>query len=327
MGDYLLKNIAVIGYGTIGGESGPDLALQGLNVHVVDPDSNARVRASLSGLFAGIYEDISQLPSNIEAVIEAIPELPEKKAKVISDISAKVDESAYILITSSTMPSSAFVDNVRNPERLMNFHILPDKSVRPFIELQGSGKTKPETLKYIATTFSGYGYNIAIVHGESKGFIFNRMWHSLMLALFDLMEKYDYRDVDYSAAKYFNWQYGPVMVMDMIGHDTLYNVFSLVMKERGEIPVRIQQMYDKKTLGLKSKKGFFEYRSPDLEGLHLAGREFLSTPRKPVDEIQQRVWGAIKAAANQLLKEGQEKGEIRKAVRYGFPIENLEPFE
>ena len=69
--------------------------------------------------------------------------------------------------------------------------------------------------------------------------------------------------------------------------------------------------------------GFFKYKSNDLDGFHTEAIEFKKRYRgKVVQEIGDEFWVTIKNAAGNLLKDGQEEGEILKAVRDGFPIRN-----
>lgn len=328
-----MKNIGIVGLGTIGGELGPYLAKHGVTVYGVDIDPNVRRKAEQSRVYTGVFECIDQLPQNLDAVIEATPEIPDLKTKVLAEISKRVNNDAYILLTSSTMPSSAFTNYINNPRRLMNAHVLPDLEVRRFIEFQGAGTkyTEQGLLRTISDQFSKFDFNVAIINGESEGFIFNRIWHGVMFTIFDLMKKYKYEpwQIDHSCAEYFGWPYGPCMAMDLIGHDTLYNVFSLVVKKRGgHIPEVIKQLFEEGKLGLKSGKGFYEYNSSDLNGLHNAAEKFMCEYHSaPINqEVTNRVWGTIKMITNELLKSGQDREEIRKAVRYGFPIEKYDPF-
>ncbi len=326
-----MKNIGIVGFGTIGGELGPYLAKHGAAVYGVDVNSNARKRATLSRSFAKIFGNINKLPASLDAVIEATPEILTLKSRILTKINEKVNKNTYILLTSSTIPTSTFIEYVDNPERLMNAHILPDLRTRKFIELQGPGPkyTNQVLLKNVEKRFSKFGFNVAIVNGESEGFIFNRIWHGVMLTVFNLMKYYDHKDIDYSCAKHFEWRYGPVMAMDLIGYDTLYNVFSLVMEKQGEkVPSRIKEMKEDRTLGLKSGKGFYEYKSHDLDGLHKAAEDFMSSYSSTlIPDIATNIWNTIRTIANTLLENGQTKKEIQKAIRYGFPIEKYDPFE
>lgn len=328
-----MQKIGIVGLGTIGGELGPYLAKHGAAVYGVDTDGNVRRRAELSHSFAGVFSSIDQLPMDLDTVIEATPEIPQLKAEVLSQIAKGVTQNAYILMTSSTMPSSSFARLVDNSKRLMNAHVLPDLITRRFVEFQGSNYIEQTTtLENVSKKFSDLDFHTVIVNGESEGFIFNQIWHGVMLTAFDLMKRYKYEpwQIDHSCAEYFGWPYGPVMAMDLIGHDTLYNVFSLVAKKRGgSIPEAIKQLFEERMFGLKSGKGFYEYNSPDLSGLHSAAKKFVCDYHSaPINKyVIDSVWGTIKMIANELLKSGQREEDIRAAVRYGFPIEKYDPFE
>lgn len=322
-----MKQIAIIGLGTIGSELGPYLSERGALVYGVDDNHTARQQASSTKSFAKVCGDVAELPACLDAIFEATPEDPRLKARVLKRVST-LHGDAYLLSTSSTIPSSTYASIVENPRRLMNAHVLPDLRTRKFIELQQS--VSGQEFEHVADGLSSYGFRVAMIDGESDGFIFNQIWHRVMFMVFELMESRAYQDIDRSCATHFNWPYGPVMAMDLIGFDTLYKVFSLVQASRGiDIPKIVVQMNTEHKLGLKSRRGFYRYESPDLRGFHDAAKEFLASHSGAVSEdLAERVWGTIKQCANTLLANGQRKSEIMKAIRHGFPLhERFDPFE
>jgi len=318
-----LDDVGVIGLGTMGGEIAAYLAKRKSRVYGVDIASKARLRAAKQGL-TGVYARIDDLPVNLGTVIEAVPEDPSLKGSILEQLSGHVSDDTYLATISSTIPCSSYVDKVSHPERLMNTHILPDLRTRRFIELQGPGDyTQRESLEVMAHAFKEKGLAVAIVNGESPGYIFNQIWHNVMFTMFDLMREYSPVTIEYSCRDYFDMPYGGIMAMDLIGYDTLYKIFGRVEETVGiPVPEVIIKMNRKKTYGLESGKGFFEYDSPDLESLHKTAREFPELyPGSANREVGERIWSVIKGGAKSLVEHGQDKDDVFTAVRYGFPIE------
>jgi len=318
-----LDDVGIIGLGTMGGEIAAYLAKRKSRVYGVDVAPDARRRAAKRGL-AGVYARIDELPINLGAVIEAVPEDPSLKGSILEDLSGHVSEFTYLATISSMIPCSRYAEQVAHPERLLNAHILPDLRTRRFVELQGPGPyTDRKRLDAMARGFREKGFAVAIVNGESPGYLFNRMWHSVMFTMFDLMEQYSPVTIEYSCRDYFDMPYGGIMAMDLIGYDTLYTVFKQVEEMMGTpVPDVVIRMVRQKTYGLESGKGFFVYDRPDLDGFHETARRFPELyPGAADHQVGERIWNTIKAGARTLVEEGQDRDDVFTAVRYGFPIE------
>ncbi len=318
-----LDNVGVVGLGTMGGEIAAYLAQRGSCVYGVDIASEARLRAAKQGL-TGVYIGIDDLPRDLDTVIEAVPEDPSLKGSILEQLSSHVSESTYLGTLSSTIPCSSYADRVANPERLMNTHILPDLRTRRFVELQGPGKyTERAHLEAMAHAFQQKGFAVAIVNDESPGYIFNQIWHNVMFTMFDLMREHSPVTIEYSCRDYFGMPYGGIMAMDLIGYDTLYRIFGQVEATLGiPVPEVVVMMNKKKTYGLESGRGFFEYDSPDLEGFHKTAREFRKFyPGSANQRVGERIWSEIREGARRLVANGQDQDDVFTAVRHGFPIE------
>jgi len=298
-----LGDVGVIGLGTMGGEIAAYLARRGGYVYGVDIASKARQRAAKQGL-RGIYARIDDLPVKLDAVIEAVPEDTALKGSILERVNGHVSNDTYLATISSTIPCSTYTDKVSHPERLMNAHILPDLRTRRFVELQGPGQyTKRENLEAMAHAFKDKGFAAA--------------------TMFDLMRQYSPVTIEYSCRDYFDMPYGGVMAMDLIGYDTLYQIFGRVEETMGiPVPEVVVEMNRKETYGLKSGKGFFEYDRSDLEGFHKTAKEFPELYPGSADEaVGERIWNVIRQGAKRLVEHGQDKDDVSTAVRYGFPIE------
>lgn len=320
----VFQRVAVVGLGTIGQEIGRYLVKKGIEVYGVDIDGGAIERALHPGNFAGAYNTIDQLPDNLDAVIEASPEIADLKAQILSEISNRVGVNTYILMTSSTLPSSKYADRIHNPGRLMNWHILPDLRTRLYLDLQGPGDyTNENKLEIVAQESEALGFSVGRVKGESRGFIFNQIWHKVMIRALELYETYehDHEGLDHSLCSYMGMPYGCFMIMDLIGYKTLENVFTIALG-KDKVPKVIQEQLANHRLGLKSGKGFYSYKSTDLDGLHTEAIECTDRWKsKPVIEgVGEAMWDTIRGGAKVLLDADQEKEEITKAVRNGYPI-------
>ena len=104
-----------------------------------------------------------------------------------------------------------------------------------------------------------------IVKKESKGFVFNRLWHRMRIEALNMWADgvADIETIDTAWKIFTHMDVGPFALMDIIGLDTVYNVHMTYYNETGDPkerpPQALKDMIDNGLLGMKTKKGFYEY--------------------------------------------------------------------
>lgn len=194
-----ISTVAVIGAGTLGAQIAAMCAASGRDVRLFDvvPDATAgalvRLREMLTPVVArGVLDwDIDAVLARIvpagtleeavdgaDLVIEAIREHLPTKRETFAAIS-RINPAALLATNSSSIPSSAIADVVAHPENLVNLHFFSEFWDRAAVELMGCGKTSDETMRTMAAFGRSLGLFTAMVRGESKGFIINRVWRAV----------------------------------------------------------------------------------------------------------------------------------------------------
>ena len=172
----MIKKVAIIGGGVIGGGWAARFLLNGLDVYVYDPDPNAEktlLEVINNARFAlpMLYE--SKLPkegkikfckSIAEAVVgsdwiqESVPERLKIKHLVYQDIQTSCPESAIIASSTSGFKPSELQENSKAPEQIIVCHPFNPVYLLPLIEVVGSDKTRTSYIKSAMKILTQLGF-------------------------------------------------------------------------------------------------------------------------------------------------------------------------
>lgn len=285
------NRIAVIGAGTLGWQIALTFALRGVEVRLHDafPDAlergQALLRAELESLIAtgeAPAESAATLArvvpcaslagavEDVWLVVEAIPERLELKRAFFAELSALVPPETVLASNSSSYKSRAFADATRHPERLLNTHFYGRPWRRPAVELMSCGATEPAVIERVRAFFASCGLRPFVCRGESTGFLFNRIWHAVKQESLRVVAEGHATPAEIDEL----WRivmgsepYGPFERMDRVGLDVVLDIERHYAAESGlardEPPALLVEMVDRGELGLKTGKGFYEYRDGD----------------------------------------------------------------
>ena len=147
------------------------------------------------------------------------------------------------------------------------------------VELMGSGATRPEVMDTVARFGRSLGLVVAIVRGDSKGFIINRVWRAVKRESLRVVDEGHAHpdDVDRLWMLFFGTPYGPFGIMDMVGLDVVSDIetsYQKVATDPADQPSTI--LHDKLReghLGEKTGEGFYTHPNPEyLESEWMTGK-------------------------------------------------------
>jgi 3-hydroxybutyryl-CoA dehydrogenase len=283
-----IATVAVIGTGTLGAQIAAMTAASGRQVRLYDamPDATdrafIRLRTMLqpvigSGQLAWNLDDVfgrmhpaaslEDAVHGADLVIEAVREHLPTKRELFAAISA-INSDALLATNSSSLPSSTLAGVVAKPENLVNLHFFTEFWKRSMVELMGCGQTSDETMQTMANFGRSLGLFCAVVRGESKGFIINRVWRAIKresLAVIDGGHA-DPEDLDRLFALFWGTELGPFGAMDQVGLDVIADIEdSYIAISPDPTDVRsptLHALVDDGDLGEKSGRGFYDYPDP-----------------------------------------------------------------
>ncbi|WP_193073757.1 3-hydroxybutyryl-CoA dehydrogenase [Pseudomonas sp. FME51] len=281
----IIRNVGVIGAGTMGNGIAQVCASAGFQVTMVDLNEAALERAlhtidrSLERLVQKEKlntEDKQQALGNIrtstelsalesaDLVIEAASEAEQVKLALIRQVDAIVSEQAIIASNTSSISITRLASASSRPERVIGMHFFNPVPVMALVELIGGLQTN-ETTRQAATEFVTAIHKTAISVRNSAGFAVNRILVPMINeAVFVLQEGIaSAEDIDLGMRLGCSHPIGPLALADLIGLDTLLAVMEVFYTSFNDSKYRpaplLREMVEAGYLGRKSGQGFYHY--------------------------------------------------------------------
>jgi 3-hydroxybutyryl-CoA dehydrogenase len=206
--------------------------------------------------------------SGADIVIEAVREDLDTKLGLFAELSRLAPE-AILTTNSSSIPSSQIAPAVQDSGRFLNTHFFAPVWSRPMVELMGSGATRPEVMVAVERFGKSLGLVVAVVRGDSKGFIINRVWRAVKRESLRVVDEghADPDDVDRLWILFFGTPYGPFGIMDMVGLDVVSDIetsYQKVASDPADQPSAIlREKLNEGSLGEKTGQGFYSHPDPE----------------------------------------------------------------
>lgn len=294
-----MKNIVVVGAGTMGAgiaqvasARGCDVALIDVNAEVLKRgmDGIARNLARLveKGKLSpderdSILSRIQPLPS-IKSVskgdlaIEAVVENLDVKQTVFRELEAALPATAILATNTSSLSVSKIAESLRHPARLIGMHFFNPAPLMPLVEIIAGVKSSTESVQTGVAAAKAWG-KTPVVAKDTPGFIVNRVARGYYLEALRLLGEgvAGVDEIDNVMRTDGGFKMGPFELMDLVGLDVNLAVSTSVWEQMNRhprfTPHEIQRgLVQKGHLGRKSGRGFYAY---DADGPPL--------PAYPVD--------------------------------------------
>ncbi|MEU9358527.1 3-hydroxyacyl-CoA dehydrogenase NAD-binding domain-containing protein [Streptomyces sp. NPDC048301] len=277
--DPMSRPVTVIGAGTLGRRIALMFATRGGSVRVYDPVQEAgqaacayveqhvaEVAAGIEGGTPGTVSATTELAEALAGawlVVEAVPEHLDLKKRIFADLDRTADADAILASNSSSYPTSAFIDHVAHPERVLNMHFYmpPAQSA---VDLMSSGRTDRAVLDLLLRELPHYGVFPFEARRESTGFIFNRVWAAIKREALSVVAEgvSTPRDVDAMWMINMGGVAGPFRTMDRVGLDVVLDIENHYAAENPGLPTGPRELLrgyvDAGHLGVKSGRGFYD---------------------------------------------------------------------
>lgn len=283
--------VAVVGAGFLGRQIAALCAASGRQVRITDavPEVADGAGESLRALLASpiaegaLAWDLDTVLARIEPVhaleealrgadlmIEAVREDLDTKREVFRQASA-INPAMYLATNSSSLLSADLRDCVTQVDKLVNLHFFAEFWSRSMVELMGCGETSEETMRVLHGFGQSLGLFCAVVRGQSKGFIINRVWRAIKREALRVVDEghASPADVDRLFALFWGTDQGPFGAMDRVGLDVIADIedtYITVATDPADRRSRaLHELVAAGHLGVKTGAGFYNYPDPIFE--------------------------------------------------------------
>ena len=281
-----IKKVCVVGGGLMGRQIALNTAIYSYDVTLTDSDSSVLQNVLqwedeyLSGRIAkgrmtkeqvegikkrfSVVSTLEEAVKDADLVIEAIIEREDVKRELFKKLSKLVREDTIIATNSSRICSSAFKDDVKNPERLANLHYFNPALVMKLTEVVQGEHCSDETAEALVDFSNSTGKTPVWLKKEIEGFVANRLLNALKNEARYLVENgyCTIEEVDKACENGLGHPMGPFKLEDMSGIDLSYNIMMRSFEKTGEKPIGfelVKSYYDKGFYGKKTGRGYYDY--------------------------------------------------------------------
>jgi methoxymalonate biosynthesis protein len=274
--------IAIVGAGVMGTGISTLVVGQGLPVVLVDVDEGVleRARAAIAtGLrhsqLAGAVP-AGQAPGELRTtvslsdvaaattVIEAVTELPETKADVLTGISDLVRPGTPLISNTSGIPIDELAKWVRNPGDLIGTHFMNPAYLISMVEVIRGPRTEDKTVESVLSLLTRVGRRAVVVR-DAPGFVTSRLLHPMINEAAQVVSEgtATVEEVDSLMQGCLGHPTGPLRTADLIGIDNLVDALTALHVRTGDERHRPSELLLEKVrqgeLGRKTGSGFYVY--------------------------------------------------------------------
>jgi 3-hydroxyacyl-CoA dehydrogenase len=290
-----IKTVVVIGTGTMGEGIVQSFAQGGLLVRAIDKDSSILERC-LKQIEANLrqferYDLLQEKPAIIKAriktylssqlsealqgchfVVETVPELLDLKRAIFAQLDS-LPRDVILGSNTSSFTISSIAEGMRTSERIVGLHYFNPAHIIPLVEIHRGKRTSDEAIESARELMVRIGKKPVLVRKEVPGFIINRLTGAMEREVDYLLDEgiVTPEDLDTAVKSSFGFRLsclGPMEAEDLIGLDTSArsstNVFKVLSNKTEPSPYLLEKV-NKGELGIKSGKGWYDYRGRTRE--------------------------------------------------------------
>src|SRR5690554_6018109 len=282
----MIKNVGIIGSGTMGAGIAQVAATAGCSVKIYDTKTDAleKAKADLEKIMDRLVEkgkidskEKERIQNNIkyvnslkelkksDLIIEAILENLDIKKNVFSTLEKFVSDECIIASNTSSLSIASIASSLQRPERCIGIHFFNPAPLMQLVEVIPAIQTSEETIKISIKTIKDWGKTVAVAK-DTPGFIVNRVARPFYGEALRIYEEgiASFSEIDAAMKEIGGFRMGPFELMDFIGNDVNYTVTETVFEAFYYDP-RYKPSFTQKRfseagyLGRKSGKGYYDY--------------------------------------------------------------------
>lgn len=281
-----MKNVAVIGAGTMGSGIAHTFAQYGYQVRLIDI-SDSLLQKGISTISQNLdrmvgkgfisendklqtlqnittYTDLKEGVQQVGLVIEAATENISIKSELFKKLSQFCSEKTILATNTSSISITKIASVVSIPERVIGMHFMNPVPIMKLVEVIKGFNTSAETINTIVALSEKLD-KVPVLVNDYPGFVANRI---LMPMINEAVETLynnvaGVEDIDTVMKLGMAHPMGPLQLADFIGLDVCLSILNVLYdgfkKERYAPCPLLVKMVEAGKLGIKSGEGFYSY--------------------------------------------------------------------
>ena len=272
--------VGVIGGGRMGAGIAQSFAAVGSSVVVVESDAQAAA-AALDRIAIGLKRaaergkltepaeqvldrvttagSVDGLPAAADLVVEAVPENPALKARLLAAAENSVGERTVLATNTSSLSVTELASALTRPGRFLGMHFFNPVPASDLVELVIASETEADVVRSALDWTHALGKKDVVVK-DSPGFASSR----LGLEAIRMVEEgvADPEAIDDAMSLGYKHPMGPLRLTDLVGLDVrlaIAEYLHATLGERFAPPKLLRDKVAHGELGRKTGKGFFSW--------------------------------------------------------------------
>ena len=281
-----MKNIAVIGAGTMGNGIAHSFAQNGYSVKLIDISSDAlkkgiaTINKNLDRLIKkgkislaekektlikiSTYTNISEAVSNVDLVIEAATENEKVKLDIFKKLDKHCAKNTILASNTSSISITKIASVTNRPDKIIGMHFMNPVPIMKLVEIIRGHSTSDTVCNQIEDLSKKLG-KVPVVVNDAPGFVANRILMPMINeAIITLDEGVaGVNEIDTVMKLGMAHLMGPLQLADFIGLDVCLSILNVLHEGLGNqkyapCPL-LTKMVTAGKLGVKSGEGFYDW--------------------------------------------------------------------
>ncbi len=281
-----MKNITIIGAGTMGNGIAHAFAQKNYNVVIVDISKDnldkalANITKNLDRMLAkekitsddkiqtlnniSTSTDLMQGVENSDLVVEAATENINLKLKIFKQLDDICKKHTILATNTSSISITQIANETNRADKVIGMHFMNPVPIMKLVEVIRGKETSDDVTKKIMELSKDLG-KIPVEVNDAPGFVANRILMPMINeAIFTLDEKVSgVEEIDTVMILGMSHPMGPLHLADFIGLDVCLSILEVMHEGFNNdkyLPCSLLiDMVKKGNLGIKSGKGFYDY--------------------------------------------------------------------
>ena len=281
-----IKNITVVGSGTMGNGIAHVFAQAGFQVSMMDIRQEALDKAlatitknmdrqiakgalteeAKSAALANIttFTEMAQAVADADLIVEAATENIDLKLKIFRQLDELAPAKSILASNTSSISLTLIASHTKRPGKVIGMHFMNPVPVMRLVEIINGYATEKEVTDTIRD-LSTFINKVPCIANDFPGFISNRILMPMINeAILSLQEGVaEVQDIDTIMKLGMAHPMGPLQLADFIGLDTCLNILNVLHQGFGNPKyapaILLQNMVQAGYLGVKSGEGFYKY--------------------------------------------------------------------